>query len=209
VTTPEGSFISVQTAVVAPKSVGSLTLASAEGGTFTQPLIDLNLYADPFDIDAMLQAINDTETFLSTTPWTQDNFIISVVGRNSTSIGTTEEKIAFMRNNSLTANHPIGTARMGVKEDSVTDSRLRVRGVKGVRVVDASVFVSGFIFLMSMNKRQTGAMFFSPPYLSVTLTRWCIHWQKGQRTSSKRIMECHCEFEYSLGQSEFCSAQSV
>jgi choline dehydrogenase-like flavoprotein len=145
--------------VVAPKSVGSLTLASAEGGTFTQPLINLNLYADPFDVHAMLQAINDAETFLSTTPWTQDNFIISVVGRNSTSIGTTEEKIAFMRNNSLTVYHPIGTARMGAKEDSVTDSRLRVRGVKGVRVVDASVFVSGFIFLPSMNKRQTGAIF--------------------------------------------------
>ncbi|KAF5355491.1 hypothetical protein D9758_006355 [Tetrapyrgos nigripes] len=135
-----GHFITVRNVIVAPKSVGSLTLASANGGTFTHPLINYNIYADSFDIQAMLQAINDTETFLSTAPWTQDDFIISVAGRNSTSIGTKEEKIAFMRKNTITVFHPIGTARMGRKEEDVTDSRLLVRGLKGVRVVDASVF---------------------------------------------------------------------
>ncbi|KAF5361310.1 hypothetical protein D9758_010293 [Tetrapyrgos nigripes] len=135
-----GHFITILNALVAPKSVGSLTLASANGGTFTHPLINYNIYADPFDIQAMLQAINDTETFLSTTPWTQDDFIISVAGRNSTTIGTKEEKVAYMRDNTVTVFHPIGTARMGNKEEDVTDSRLLVRGLKGVRVVDASVF---------------------------------------------------------------------
>ncbi|KAF5346641.1 hypothetical protein D9758_013209 [Tetrapyrgos nigripes] len=137
----EGHFISVLNVVVAPQSVGSLTLASAEGGTFTLPLIDYNIYGNDFDIQAMLQAVNDTETFLSTAPWTQDNFIISVAGRNSTSIGgTEEEKIAFMRDNTNTIFNPVGTAKMGRKQEDVTNSRLLVRGVKGVRVVDASVF---------------------------------------------------------------------
>ncbi|KAF5361294.1 hypothetical protein D9758_010281 [Tetrapyrgos nigripes] len=135
-----GHFITVLNAIVAPKSVGSLILASAHGGMFTHPFIDYNIYADPFDIQAMLQAINDTETFLSTAPWTRDNFIISVAGRNSTSIGTKEEKLAFMKDNTITVFHPIGTARMGSKEEDVTDSRLLVQGLKGVRVVDASVF---------------------------------------------------------------------
>ncbi|KAF5336644.1 hypothetical protein D9758_015928 [Tetrapyrgos nigripes] len=135
-----GHFIAVLNSIVAPKSAGSLTLASANGGTFTQPLINYNIYGDSFDIQAMLQAINDTETFLSTPPWTQNNFIISIVGRNSTSLGTKEEKIAFMRDNTITLFHPVGTARMGRKQEDVTNSRLLVRGVKGVRVVDASVF---------------------------------------------------------------------
>ncbi|KAF5345441.1 hypothetical protein D9758_013659 [Tetrapyrgos nigripes] len=135
-----GHFIAVLNSIVAPKSAGSLTLASASGGTFTHPLIDYNIYGNSFDIQAMLQAINDTETFLSTPPWTQDDFIISVFGRNSTSIGTEAEKIAFMRDNTITLFHPVGTARMGSKQGDVTNSRLLVRGVKGVRIVDASVF---------------------------------------------------------------------
>ncbi|KAF5361272.1 hypothetical protein D9758_010313 [Tetrapyrgos nigripes] len=138
-----GNYITTVNVVVAPKSVGSLTLESTNGDTFTQPLIDYNIYGDSFDIQAMLQAVNDSETFFSTAPWTEDNFIISLAGRNSTSIGATEEeKIAFLKDNTVTIFHPVGTASMGSKDEDVTDARLRVRGLKGVRIVDASVFPS-------------------------------------------------------------------
>ncbi|KAF5358752.1 hypothetical protein D9758_008594 [Tetrapyrgos nigripes] len=137
-----GNYITVANVVVAPKSVGSLTLKSTDGDTFTQPLIDYNIYGDSFDVQAMLQAVNDSETFFSTAPWTEDNLIISLAGRNSTSIGATEEeKIAFLKDNTVTIFHPVGTASMGSKDEDVTDARLRVRGLKGVRIVDASVFV--------------------------------------------------------------------
>ncbi|KAF5344801.1 hypothetical protein D9758_014408 [Tetrapyrgos nigripes] len=136
-----GNYITVANIVVAPKSVGSLTLESTHGDTFTQPLIDYNIYGDSFDVQAMLQVANDSETFFSTAPWTEDNFIVSLVGRNSTSIGATEEeRIAFLKDNTITIFHPVGTASMGSKDEDVTDARLRVRGLKGVRVVDASVF---------------------------------------------------------------------
>jgi 4-pyridoxate dehydrogenase len=45
---------------------------------------------------------------------------------------------AFIRRTAITAHHPCGTCAMGIGPDSVTDSELRVRGVEGLRVVDAS-----------------------------------------------------------------------
>jgi len=44
----------------------------------------------------------------------------------------------FIRQTAITAHHPCGTCAMGIGPDAVTDSQLRVRGVEGLRVVDAS-----------------------------------------------------------------------
>ncbi|KAK7441521.1 hypothetical protein VKT23_016511 [Stygiomarasmius scandens] len=134
-----GNYLTLLTAVVSPKSFGQVTLESANGATFTKPLIDYQLFKDDFDIKAMLQALKDAETFLSTDPWTGDGFLIGPFGSYANAT-TDEEKIQYIRNNAMTVYHPIGTARMGKDESSVTDPRLLVRGVKGVRVVDASVF---------------------------------------------------------------------
>ena len=46
----------------------------------------------------------------------------------------------FIRSTGITVHHPAGTCRMGADQDSVVDPELRVRGVAGLRVVDASVF---------------------------------------------------------------------
>jgi 4-pyridoxate dehydrogenase len=46
---------------------------------------------------------------------------------------------AFIRATAITVHHPLGTCRMGTDSDSVVDPDLRVRGVEGLRVVDASV----------------------------------------------------------------------
>ncbi len=47
---------------------------------------------------------------------------------------------AYVRKTAVTAHHPCGTCRMGTDENAVVDTDLRVRGIEGLRVVDASVF---------------------------------------------------------------------
>jgi 4-pyridoxate dehydrogenase len=54
-------------------------------------------------------------------------------------VKTDAEIDAFIRKTAITAHHPCGTCAMGIGPDSVTDPELRVRGVEGLRVVDASV----------------------------------------------------------------------
>ena len=51
-----------------------------------------------------------------------------------------EEILDWVRNNSQTTYHPMGTCRMGQGDDTVVDEKLRVHGIGGLRVADASVF---------------------------------------------------------------------
>ena len=55
-------------------------------------------------------------------------------------IETDEQILEWIRNNSQTTYHPIGTCRMGKGPDTVVDEHLRVHGIDGLRVADASVF---------------------------------------------------------------------
>jgi len=105
----------------------------------------------------MMQALRDADTFLTATPWTEpssDPYIVEPVGEwANAKNGTDKDREDYIRNNMITVFHPIGTAKMGsgspADPEGVTDARLRVRGVKGVRVVDASIFVS-IIFLLDL-----------------------------------------------------------
>jgi len=54
-------------------------------------------------------------------------------------VTTAEEILAFNRQYGTTIYHPVGTCRMGEGPDAVVDSRLRLRGIGGLRVIDASV----------------------------------------------------------------------
>jgi choline dehydrogenase len=50
-----------------------------------------------------------------------------------------DEILAWARQNSTTIYHPTGTCRMGVDAGAVVDPRLRVNGVRGLRVADCSI----------------------------------------------------------------------
>jgi choline dehydrogenase len=55
-------------------------------------------------------------------------------------VETDDQIIDWLRNNAQTAYHPIGTCRMGQGPNTVVDERLRVHGLEGLRVADASIF---------------------------------------------------------------------
>ncbi|KAH8092604.1 aryl-alcohol-oxidase from pleurotus Eryingii [Cristinia sonorae] len=132
----QGHFVSVLSAVVSPTSRGTVKLASQD--PFTAPLINPNFFATQFDIQAMTQAIHDALTFMATPLWQSSSFKPTPFGdvANAT---TDAQKEQFIRNRSVNVNHPVGTARMS-KSGGVVDSSLRVKGVQGLRVVDASIF---------------------------------------------------------------------
>ncbi len=70
--------------------------------------------------------------------------------------------LEFARQNGQTIYHPLGTCRMGQDEDAVVDLRLKVRGLEGLRVIDASVMpkmVSGNIQAAVMMVAEKGADF--------------------------------------------------
>ena len=56
------------------------------------------------------------------------------------SVGSDEEILTYIRNNSQTAYHPIGTCRMGPGPNTVVDDKLKVHGIEGLRIADASIF---------------------------------------------------------------------
>ncbi|KAL0567411.1 hypothetical protein V5O48_014588 [Marasmius crinis-equi] len=87
-------------------------------------------------IRSMIQVMKDVDTFLSQPPW--DGFIL----RPLINFANDEDREFYARNNSRTVDHCVGTARMGSGgvEGGVVDPQLRVKGVKGLRVVDASVY---------------------------------------------------------------------
>ena len=56
-------------------------------------------------------------------------------------VGSDDEILTWIRDNSQTAYHPIGTCRMGpAGPNTVVDDRLKVHGLEGLRIADASIF---------------------------------------------------------------------
>ena len=116
-----------------PKSRGTVTLNSADPAT--APAIDPKFYDSPDDLEVMVKAFKITQRIMDAEPlakWrTEDMFTANV--------RSDDEIRAALRNRSDTVYHPVGTARMGTDDMAVVDPKLRVAGVEGLRVVDASI----------------------------------------------------------------------
>jgi choline dehydrogenase len=133
-TTPPGHGYTLGTVLLQPASSGRLMLTSADP---TVPVdIDPNYLDDPDDVRRMVKAANFTRAMLSTAalaPHTGD------LMRPDHWPADELEQEQLLRRYVETLYHPVGTCQMGTGRDSVVDPALRVRGVSGLRVVDASV----------------------------------------------------------------------
>jgi choline dehydrogenase-like flavoprotein len=126
-----------------PRSRGRLTLRSSNPAD--QPHIELNFLDEPEDmrrmIDGMRLAWRVIHQPAVAAGW--QGPIMGETGQvlDQTNVASDGALMDFIRNNCSTLHHVVGTAKMGPASDStaVVDQYCRVRGVEGLRVVDASV----------------------------------------------------------------------
>jgi choline dehydrogenase-like flavoprotein len=120
-------------------STGSVSLASSD--PFAAPLIDPGLFTSAFDIQMMTEAVRSAAQFVASTPWSE--YIVRPVDPRTTANASSADIEAYIRANSQTLYHPVSSARMVAADAAprvgVVDNKLKVKGVEGVRVVDASV----------------------------------------------------------------------
>jgi 4-pyridoxate dehydrogenase len=119
---------------VQPESRGSVKLATSD--PLAAPLIHQNFLSSQRDwqsLRAGFRVARNLASQASMAPFVGAEFF---PGPKCESDDEIDEHI---RKTSITVHHPAGTCRMGVDADSVVDPQLRVRGVGGLRVVDASV----------------------------------------------------------------------
>lgn len=128
--------------LIDPKSVGSLRLKSAD--PFDYPEIDLQYFSDQRDVETYVRGIRLWEKFITTPTLTKlgatvDKMKLSVCSEYK--FQTDDYWRCFIRQMAYTVYHPAGTCKMGAADDktAVVDTQLRVRGIKGLRVVDASI----------------------------------------------------------------------
>jgi choline dehydrogenase-like flavoprotein len=117
-----------------PKSRGSLTLAS--GDPLVPPRILMNFLADADDRRVMRRGIGICREIAATKAFAPLLGEPIAPGRN---VASDTDLDAYLRQGVESIYHPCGSCRMGADDDSVVDPELRVRGVSGLRVVDASV----------------------------------------------------------------------
>ena len=128
-----GHGFSSHVCVLRPRSRGSVRLESAD--PLASPLIDPNFLGDESDLKLLMKGARIMREVLEAKPLARyrDRELYPLADGSDAAL----EKA--IRERADTIYHPVGTCRMGVDEEAVVDPRLRVRGLEGLRVVDASI----------------------------------------------------------------------
>jgi choline dehydrogenase len=120
--------------VCRPHSRGVIKLRDPEGRL--PPRIYANYLTHPEDRRIMLAGFRIARQIRATEPIRS---LIAEEMKPGPDCETDEDFLDYLRNNGSTVYHPCGTNRMGVDQKAVVDPELRVHGLHGLRVVDASV----------------------------------------------------------------------
>lgn len=132
-----GHGFSCHVCVLRPQSRGTVRLRSAD--PLTLPLIDPNFLAVEDDLQRTVRGVQMARRILAQAALARHG---AQELPRSASAQTPGEIAQWVRQTADTIYHPVGTCRMGHGAMDVVDSQLRVHGVLGLRVVDASIFPS-------------------------------------------------------------------
>ncbi len=134
---PLGHGFAISPVCLYPRSRGRLRLASAD--PLAAPRIDPNLLSDPSDIQPLLRGMRLSRQIFASAAFARYRATETEPGQAAQSDSAL---IDYIRAQAYTVHHPVSTCRMGTDPGAVVDSQLRVVGLEGLRVADASVFPS-------------------------------------------------------------------
>lgn len=126
--------MTIGVAQLRPESVGSIHIKSADPQA--GPAIRPNFLSAQVDRDSLVGGMQAARRIVGQPAMRR--YVESEISPGA-AVDSYDEWLDFARRNGQTIYHPIGTCRMGSDAAAVTDVRLRVNGLSGLRVVDASV----------------------------------------------------------------------
>ena len=124
----------VAVSIARPESRGTIMAVSADPAV--RPVIKPNYLSAPGDLRVALAGVKLARSIFAAPAFAAHSAGEIVPGP---SVSTEEQLSEYVRNFGTSIYHPVGTCKMGEDPQAVVDSRLRVRGLSGLRVVDASI----------------------------------------------------------------------
>ena len=131
---PHPNSVSILPGVVRPTSRGWIRLASSD--PLDKPLINPNYLATEDDLGRLVNAVQLARQIFATqafSSWVADELL------PGPGVSTNDQLRKFVRQKADSYHHQVGSCKMGIDDMAVVGPELRVRGVEGVRVADASV----------------------------------------------------------------------
>lgn len=131
---PQPDLLTSLNVALRPGSRGTVRLRSID--PLDKPRIQFNLLQDPEDLRLLRHALRWTREFVRQGPLADH---IGSEAFPGAALDTDAGLDAYIRQTVGTAQHPTSSCKMGVGADAVVDAQLRVRGIEGLRIADASV----------------------------------------------------------------------
>jgi choline dehydrogenase len=131
---PDGHGFTFLPTLLEPQSRGAITLRSAE--PLEPPVIQARCLDAPSDLEVLVDGLKLSRALAHTRAFDAFRGTEVLPGDE---VRSDTDLAAYVRRSVETIYHPVGTCRMGVDTDAVVDPQLRVHGVSGLRVIDASV----------------------------------------------------------------------
>ncbi|HHG5368202.1 TPA: GMC family oxidoreductase [Pseudomonas aeruginosa] len=126
-----GHGYAVHTCVLRPKSIGELTL-KRDGKLH----LDFNFLSNPEDAKVLIEGLKLARKIMADRCFDEIRGEEMLPGKH---VQTDEQLLQYIREYGATVFHPVGTCKMGSDDMSVVTPELKVRGIKGLRVADASI----------------------------------------------------------------------
>jgi choline dehydrogenase-like flavoprotein len=130
---PQGG-VTLNSAYLRPRSRGTVRLASAD--PMAAPLIDPNYWEDPHDREMSIRGLKLAQEIMRQPALAP---MIRAERLPGPDVRTDEDYVRYACAHAKTDHHPAGTCRMGSDPGAVVDPRLRLNGITGLRVADASI----------------------------------------------------------------------